>query len=203
MLVTILKALGLFAITNVDHLVVLSLFFAYGARRRHTLRRILIGQYLGFGAILAVTVAAALGARSLLPPAALPWFGLVPLAIGIHAAYHNWQESKEEDGESELEEAAEKIQARPLSVLAVAGVTFANGGDELGAYVPVFAQSDLGGIAVCCIVFLVGVAGVVWLAHRITSQPHIAEKLDRYEEILFPAVLIALGIIIIAAGLVG
>ncbi len=202
MFATILKAIGLFLVTNVDHLVVLSLFFAHGARRPHTTRRIFVGQYLGFGAILALTLLVAVGSRQLLPESALPWFGLIPLAIGIRAAVVNYRERREgEDDGGELAETAEKIRQKPLSILAVVGVTFANGGDEIGAYVPVFALSTPADIAVYIVVFLIGVAGVVLLAKYLTSRPKIAEVLDEYEELLFPVVLILLGLGIIIFGL--
>ncbi|CAM5721489.1 MULTISPECIES: hypothetical protein [Streptomyces] len=43
---------GLFAVTNIDDILILSLFFAQGAGRHGSARRIVIGQYLGFSAIL-------------------------------------------------------------------------------------------------------------------------------------------------------
>ncbi|MGW3462669.1 hypothetical protein ACWDE9_25040 [Streptomyces olivaceoviridis] len=54
-------AAGLFAVTNIDDILILSLFFAQGSGHPGSARRIVIGQYLGFAAILAVTVAAAFG----------------------------------------------------------------------------------------------------------------------------------------------
>src|SRR5690349_8102258 len=65
------QAIGLFAVTNIDDLVVLALFFARGAGHRATTARIAAGQYLGFAAILIAATAAALGA-TLLPEAAVP-----------------------------------------------------------------------------------------------------------------------------------
>ena len=47
------QAVGLFAVTNVDGLLVLSLFFAQGAGLRGATARTVVGQYLGFVAILA------------------------------------------------------------------------------------------------------------------------------------------------------
>ena len=52
-------AAGLFAVTNIDDIVVLSLFFAQGAGHRGSAARVVAGQYLGFTAILAVAIAAA------------------------------------------------------------------------------------------------------------------------------------------------
>ncbi len=47
------QAAGLFAVTNVDDLLILALSFAQGAGRRGAAARVAAGQYLGFLAILA------------------------------------------------------------------------------------------------------------------------------------------------------
>jgi hypothetical protein len=82
---TIGQAVGLFAVTNVDDIVVLALFFAQGTGRPGAVRAIAIGQYLGFALIMAVAVAAGFGA-TFLPADAIPYLGLLPLALGITAA---------------------------------------------------------------------------------------------------------------------
>ncbi|MEU8400000.1 hypothetical protein AB0C28_32855 [Nonomuraea sp. NPDC048892] len=51
------QAAGLFAVTNVDDLLILALFFAQGAGRRSAAARVVAGQYLGFLAILAAPAA--------------------------------------------------------------------------------------------------------------------------------------------------
>ncbi|MCI7552178.1 MAG: cadmium resistance transporter [Actinomycetaceae bacterium] len=202
MLLTITQAIVLFAATNIDHLLVLTLLFAHGAHRAHTFRQIMLGQYIGFGAMLGVITLAAFGIIRLLPPWIAPWFGLIPLFIGVRAAWKTWRSSGEDD-DDELGEVAERIEGKPLSVALIAAITFANGGDEIGVYLPVFVQAEPWQIAVYLIVFLLLVTPVVHLARFITSRKPIAEALERWETVLFPAVLIALGIIILATGLIG
>jgi cadmium resistance protein CadD (predicted permease) len=51
------QAIALFAVTNIDDLVVLSLFFGRTQRAPWSTRRIVTGQYVGFGALLAVSIA--------------------------------------------------------------------------------------------------------------------------------------------------
>ncbi|WP_456340881.1 hypothetical protein [Streptomyces mirabilis] len=58
------------------------------------------GQYLGFAAILAVAVAAAFGA-TFLPEAAVPYLGLLPLALGLKAAWQAWTNHREDGGDEE------------------------------------------------------------------------------------------------------
>ena len=61
------QAVLLFIVTTLDDLIVLSLFFGRGRGQPGTTRRIMWGQYLGFGAILITSLIAALGAQRLLP----------------------------------------------------------------------------------------------------------------------------------------
>ena len=88
---SILQAIGLFLVTNIDDIIVLSLFFARGAGQRGATRRILIGQYLGFAGILGAAVLVALGAGIFLPPEFIPYFGLIPLGLGLWAAWQAWR----------------------------------------------------------------------------------------------------------------
>jgi len=66
---TIAQAVGLFAVTNIDDIIVLSLFFAPAAGRPGTMRAIAVGQYPGFALILAATLRVVWGAGAFLPPA--------------------------------------------------------------------------------------------------------------------------------------
>lgn len=186
------QAVGLFAVTNVDDIVLLALFFAQGAGYRGSAARIVLGQYLGFAAILAVSIAAALGA-TLLPESVIPYLGLLPLALGLKAAWTAWRGGDDDGGEP----------ARPGGprALEVAAVTFANGGDNLGVYVPVFATSGPGGMSVYAAVFLLLVA--VWcLAGRFfATRPVVAKALSRWGHVLLPLVLIGIGLVILIDGL--
>ena len=87
-----------------------------------------------------------------------------------------------------------------VAVWTVAGVTFANGGDNIGVYVPVFLSVGPAAVVAYCIVFLVLVAALVMLAKFVATRPPIAEVLERWEHILFPIVLIGLGIAILVGG---
>lgn len=77
MVTGLLSAIGLFIATNIDDIIVLSLFLPAG-RAKGTTLRILAGQYLGFMGILAAAVLVMLGAGVFLPAEAIPYFGLIP-----------------------------------------------------------------------------------------------------------------------------
>ena len=188
----LLQAIGLFIATNIDDIIVLSLFFARGAGRPGTTAKILAGQYLGFVGILAAALVVTLGAGWALPEEAIPYFGLIPLALGLWAAWEVYR------GEGDDDDAA--VSGKSVAVATVAGVTFANGGDNIGVYVPVFLNISTPAVITFCIVFLVLVAVLVAMAKFFATHRPIAEVLERWEHILFPIVLIGLGVAILVGG---
>ncbi|WP_300642047.1 cadmium resistance transporter [Nocardioides sp.] len=188
---TALQAIGLFLVTNIDDIIVLSLFFARGAGQRGTTTRIVIGQYLGFGGILLASVAVTFGAGLFLPDDAIPYFGLIPLLLGGYAAWQVWRNGDDDD---------DSLADRPISALTVAAVTFANGGDNIGVYVPVFLAVGTGALVAYCVVFLALVVILVLAAKFVATRKPIAEVLERWEHILFPLVLIVLGLVILIEG---
>ncbi|MGV0425571.1 cadmium resistance transporter [Corynebacterium tuberculostearicum] len=193
MLTTVLQAIGLFAATNIDDIIVLSLFFARGAGQSGTTARILAGQYLGFAGILVAAILVTTGAGAFLPPAAIPYFGLIPLGLGLWAAWQAWRGDDDDDDEA-------KVAGKKVGVGTVAGVTFANGGDNIGVYTPVFLSVEPLAVVAYCVIFLALVAVLVALARFVATRPPIAEVLERFEHILFPIVLIGLGIVILVSG---
>ncbi|MET0136720.1 MAG: cadmium resistance transporter [Kibdelosporangium sp.] len=176
------QAVGMFAVTNIDDIVILALFFGQAGARGWP---IVGGQYLGFVSIVVVSVVGALGA-GLLPPSVIPYLGLLPLALGIRAAWNAWR------GEDDAE-----APERAPTLWQVAVVTFANGGDNIGVYVPVFAVSGAGGMVVYVAVFLVGVA--VWCAagRFLATRPAVARLLSRWGHVVLPVVLIGIGLLIL------
>ncbi|MCM3556543.1 cadmium resistance transporter [Janibacter melonis] len=191
MISSALQAIGLFLVTNIDDIIVLSLFFARGAGQRGTTAKIVVGQYLGFGGILLASLAVTLGAGLFLPDDAIPYFGLIPLLLGLYAAWQVWRNGDDHD---------ETMAERPVSAWVVAAVTFANGGDNIGVYVPVFLSVGTGAVVAYCVVFLALVVVLVLAAKLVATREPIAEVLERWEHILFPLVLIGLGIVILVEG---
>jgi len=151
------------------------------------------GQYLGVAGILVASVIGALGA-GLLPGKVIPYLGLLPLLLGVRAAWRAW---RERDAANDAESPAG--DGGP-TVLGVAAVTFANGGDNIVVYVPVFTNAGTGGLVVFVVVFLVLVA--VWCAvgRFLATRPVIARALARWGHLVLPVVLIGIGVLILVEG---
>ncbi len=173
-----------FAATNIDDIFVLTLFFGQVGRR---LRRwhVVAGQYLGFSALVAISLVGYF-ARFIVSPAWIGLLGLLPIALGVRHLLRRHESEEEEVG-----------ARRAAGVLSVAAVTFANGGDNIGIYTPLFAASDPASLLVMLAVFFVMLALWCVAGFFIGNHPAVKRTLDRYGHIIVPFVLIGLGIYII------
>ncbi|MEU1689608.1 cadmium resistance transporter [Micromonospora sp. NPDC005707] len=176
-------AAGVFAATNIDDIVVLTVFFVAARRTGRPLPwQIVAGQYAGIGALVGVAVVVAAGL--LVVPD--PWtglLGLLPIALGVRALL-----ARRGDDEP---------PAVVGGLLGVAGVTVANGADNVAVYVPVFRSLDPATGLAWLLVFAALVA--VWCAAAalLGNHPRVVSLVGRAGHWLVPAVFIALGVVIL------
>ena len=185
-----------FAATDVDDLLILAAFFA---ERRIRPAAIVIGQFIGIGTLLLVSAAAAWLAIGV-PPHCIALLGLLTLGMGLHALVK--LRTAADDHEADEARASEEGIERRLHshALAVAVVTVANGGDNLGVYIPLFA-SQPGALPVFAVVFAIGTAVWCWLAHFLVTHGRVGEAIRKHARVALPFVLIALGAWILYRGL--
>lgn len=196
----IAQAAGTFAVTNIDDIVLLAVYFGRAGTDPRAVARVVIGQYLGFATILVASLLGALGAGRL-PDAVLPYLGLLPLLLGIREAWVAWRERRAHDADDGAGgDGSPDDGGSGPRMLEVAGVTLANGGDNIGVYVPVLAVVDTAGQLVHLVVFLVLVA--VWCAagRFLATRAPVARALARSGHIVLPVVLIAIGLTILVEG---
>lgn len=175
-----LVAVPLFAVTNADDLVLLTLFFA---NRHNRASAIVAGQLVGIALLtLASIVLARLALQ--LPETWIPLLGLVPIALGIKQFF-----AKEDD---------DAAPPSSLSWPAVALITLANGGDNLGVYVPVFATESAPAVIVIGAMFLILTLAWCGLARQIVRLPRLGQVVQRYASAISPYVLIAVGAWVLA-----
>lgn len=191
MLETIVIGIMLFATTNIDDIFLTMAFFADPRLDR---RAVVAGKFLGIGVIVAVSAAAAACAMAV-PPEWVALLGFAPLGLGLHRLWSAWRAppgaTAEDDG---VPAAAGSLVAQACSV---AGVTAANGGDNLGVYVPVFTE-QFQAIPAFTVIFAVMtglwcVGGNLLVNHRL-----VAATMRRLAGRLLPWVLIVLGLGILA-----
>ncbi|MBD2214652.1 cadmium resistance transporter [Nostoc linckia FACHB-104] len=185
-----------FIATNLDDLVILTLLFAQAnATFRH--RHIVIGQYLGFCTLVIASLFGFFGGL-ILPSHWIGLLGLVPITIGFNRLI-NTDNDESSDIESGIEFSNSSIFSSFLSPQAysVAAITIANGSDNVGIYMPLFANSAISELLVIIAVFLLLVGVWCYVTYKLTCQSAIATLLTRYGNNFVPFVLIGLGVFII------
>jgi len=169
-----------FAVTNVDDAFLLTLFFA----RRIPTRRIVAGQYVGFGAIVVISLIGAWAALAI-PHRWVRFLGLLPLAIGIKQLL---QARQTEPGKS---------LADDYSVASIALVTLSNGADNVGVYVPFFVI-DRAYLWLILIVYAALVALWCFVGRWLGNHSLVLRSVDRWGHWAVPLVFIALGIYVLS-----
>lgn len=79
----------------------------------------------------------------------------------------------------------------------IAVVTFANGGDNIGIYTPLFAVSDFVTLNIILAIFFLLKGGCCYAAYRLARHPKITNVLTRSRQIVVPVLLLSLGTFIL------
>jgi len=169
-----------FACTNIDDLFVLVAFFADPSFRP---RQIVIGQFLGSVAIISLSLLGALCAV-LIPHSHIGLLGLIPLGLGL------WKL---------LATAPTNTPWVAARTLTIAAVTIANGGDNVGAYVPLFSTLQRRELLILVVVQLLMTGAWCALAHALVHAPVAGRWIRRIGSAALPWILIALGVYILVA----
>jgi cadmium resistance protein CadD (predicted permease) len=179
----IATAAALFAGTNIDDVVILSLLSAssraHGRPRRW---EIWAGQYAGFAVLVGLSAAAGRG-LALVPGRWLWLLAVIPLTLGLVnlAAAIRWQRRGD--------------QPPPPSAggpLGVAALTIVDGADNLAAYTPFFATAGTAQVTVTLAVFAAGVAIWCLAGGLLTRQARVTAAVGRYGHWILPAAFILL-----------
>ena len=187
-----LIAIGIaaFAATNIDDIFVLMIFFSSLA---FPVRHIVLGQYIGIGLLISISAIGSLIAL-VVPTYIIGVMGIIPIVIGVK----NLIEIRKKNN-SDSRQIAQDIKKRSyLSFLSVAVVTFSNGGDNIGVYVPLFSKyNTVSQITTFMTVFLAMTAVWCIAAYYFVNHPLVASRIRHIGSILLPFVLIGLGIYIV------
>jgi cadmium resistance protein CadD (predicted permease) len=190
-----------FASTNIDDLFLLAAFFA---DPRLNNRSIVIGQYVGIGALVLLSALAALLALSL-PAGWVALLGVVPLFLGVSRLVElrgGTLGDESRSNQHRIQDQQHNAERRLHSqILAVASVTIANGGDNIGVYVPLFA-THREAIATYTLTFAVFTGVWCALGYLLVNNNVAGSAIRRYGHVILPIVLIALGIYILSGALV-
>ncbi|MEU4834071.1 cadmium resistance transporter [Streptosporangium sp. NPDC023615] len=185
MIQTIGTAVVVFAGTNVDDLVILTvLFLASRAGGVPRPGQIVAGQYAGIATLVAVSAAVALG-LAVVPDRWVGLLGLVPFGLGVRGLVGAARSGGEE--------------APPVAsgVISIAGVTIANGADNISVYTPLFRTIGPVPSGVTIAVFAVLVAVWCAVASWLGSHGKVIALVERWGRWLVPVVFMVIGAVIV------
>lgn len=205
----IITGITTFIATNIDDLLILMFFFSQINsifRRRH----IIVGQYLGFTVLILASLLGFLGGL-VIPKTWIGLLGVVPIIIGINSLINSQENESdvqtvaiksESQNPQKIDSFGDRLMIIIASVMApqtynVATITFANGGDNIGIYVPLFASLKLSELLITLGIFYTLVGLWCYLAYQLIRHRQIAYILTRYGKFLTPFILIGLGLFII------
>ena len=136
-----------------------------------------VGQYNGIGALVAVSTLGSLLAL-VVTPYVIALLGLVPIIIGVVRLPHLRNNNYKSD---ETKMPVSKWHNH-LSILMVAGVTFSNGGDNIGIYIPLFAKYN-SSFEVMYIFIIFMIMTAVWciIAYYLVRHPLIEQERRRQD----------------------
>jgi cadmium resistance protein CadD (predicted permease) len=182
--------------TTFDDNIYLTAFFGK-VNRYFRPKHVVLGEYLGFTALVIASLPGFFGGL-ILPTTWIGLLGCLPIAIGMR----NLMSQEETVQAVSLKFSPNQPPRRNPSLWAtlrdpqtyrVSAVTIANGGNNIGIYIPLFASSNLPSLGVIVLVCYLTVGLWCLLSFLMTRNPLMAPLLSRYGQKIFPLILIWLG----------
>ncbi len=199
---TVIEGAIAFAATNVDDLIVLLLFFSQVNSRLRP-HHIVGGSYWGFTMIVTLSLVGFFGGL-FISSAWIGLLGIVPIILGIKNLVYREDDAQLQSTIADFPNQSNRhpfvamlIQLLHPQSYQVAVVTLANGSDNIGIYVPLFAAKNAMELGIILIVFYLLLGVWCYAAYRFTRNPKIAYVLTRYGHSIMPFVLISLGLFIL------
>jgi cadmium resistance protein CadD (predicted permease) len=195
MLSLVALAVGAFAATNIDNLFVL---LAFVAEARGRTGRVMVGQYAGSLALIAIAIGLAAMLTSL-PPGYVGVLGVLPIGVGLAKAWARFGARNHANGHADDPALAGRYAGPGASSWwTVAGVAIAKGSDNIAVYVPLYAGHSRADCTLITLVFvaMIGIwcAGAIWLV----NHPLLGAPIRRYGTALLPLILLVIGASVIA-----
>jgi cadmium resistance protein CadD (predicted permease) len=173
-------AVAAYTSTNIDDLLLLCMFFAHPA---YSTGQIVVGQFIGIGLLVAVSVLCALAAV-VIPLPYIGLLGIAPIYLGCSRFFASF----------------DPVQRPPSSskqVWAVITATIADGGDNIATYVPIFAGSS-GVERLAVVAVFAALTGLwCWMAGAMVRRPVTARLFRAWSTRLLPYMLITVGLFVL------
>ena len=177
-----------FMSTNIDDIFILTLFYG---NKKFKNEDIIAGQFLGILSLIAISLIGSL-VGLIIDQAYVGLLGLFPVYLGVRGIWRLFKNRTQSDQTKNLGRDGSRSNA-----LTVAGVTIANGGDNIGIYVPLLATLTWTHKLTMVTVFLVMTFLWCMIAKYLTKHPYVSKAVDKYGHLITPFVLVLLGLYIL------
>lgn len=183
----ILTGITAYISTSIDYLIILMVIF--GSVNRKERRLVYWGDLLGTSVLVAASLVMAFILGFVPQEWLLGLLGIIPVLMGLRLLI---------SGESDDDEVVEsQMKKRRNIIMNVAIITVATcGADNIGIYVPIFAQSTVQTLAVILITFFFMLSLFCYVGYLLIKIPKVAEILERYGMYITAIVYIGLGLYI-------
>ena len=187
MLGTIIAGVVTYWSTAIDLLIILMLFFAK-VKDKKGVRDIYIGQFLGSGLLILVSLFFAVILHYVPDKRLLGFLGIIPAFLGIKALILG-----DSDGEKMANEKLKDINQNNLIKTLIFITIVSCGADNVGLFVPYFISLALPKLLITLIVFLIMIFLLVFIAQKSVSIPTVGTVLEKYSRWFIGIVYIFIG----------
>ncbi len=139
--IILLLGIIVFIATNIDDFFISIVFLS---DPNYDVKHIVIGKYIGISLLILISTISSFAAL-IIPVERIGFLGLLPIIIGIKNLIKSISKNEDlSEGPAKEITVSKKRFLNPNSsrILSMSVITFANGGDNIGTYIPLFAISD-------------------------------------------------------------
>lgn len=187
MLGTIIAGVVTYWSTAIDLLIILMLFFAK-VKDKKGVRDIYIGQFLGSGLLILVSLFFAVILHYVPDKRLLGFLGIIPVFLGIKALILG-----DSDGEKMANEKLKDTNQNNLIKTLIFITIVSCGADNVGLFVPYFISLAPPKLLITLLVFLIMIFLLVFIAQKSVSIPTVGTVLEKYSRWFIGIVYIFIG----------
>lgn len=191
----IIQAIVAFISTNIDDIIVLLLLFSIKENKSKEMF-VVTGQYIGFSFLVAISLIGYF-ADIFISKEIIGLLGIVPIIIGlaklINLIINNNKISELDYGKYQNK----KLKYINPIIISTSIIAIANGGDNIGVYIPLFANCNIEQLIITLLVFYILLGVWCFIGYKLVTLKTIATVITKYGDIIAPFILIGLGIEII------
>ena len=187
MLGTIIAGVVTYWSTAIDLLIILMLFFAK-VKDKKGVRDIYIGQFLGSGLLILVSLFFAVILHYVPDKRLLGFLGIIPVFLGIKALILG-----DSDGEKMANEKLKDTNQNNLIKTLIFITIVSCGADNVGLFVPYFISLALPKLLITLLVFLIMIFLLVFIAQKSVSITTVGTVLEKYSRWFIGIVYIFIG----------